>query len=102
MKQIHGKPMHPQTQGKIERYHRTMKNVVKLNHFYHPEELIESLEKFVENYNNRRYHESLNNLTPSDVYFGRGSQIIEKRKQTKKDSIKKRRQWYNQQKLINL
>jgi transposase InsO family protein len=38
-----GKPMHPQTQGKIERYHRTMKNVVKLNHFYHPEELIEAL-----------------------------------------------------------
>lgn len=39
MKQVHGKPMHPQTQGKIERYHRTMKNVVKLNHFYHPENL---------------------------------------------------------------
>ena len=36
MKQVHGKPMHPQTQGKIERYHRTMKNVVKLNHFIIP------------------------------------------------------------------
>ena len=57
MKQVHGRPMHPQTQGKIERYHRTMKNVVKLNHFYHPEELIEALEKFVDNYNNRRYHD---------------------------------------------
>lgn len=33
MKQVHGKPMHPETQGKIEQYHRTMKNVVKLNHF---------------------------------------------------------------------
>lgn len=64
MKQVHGKPMHPQTQGKIERYHRTMENVVKLNHFYHPEELTQALNEFVENYNNKRYHESLKNLTP--------------------------------------
>lgn len=102
MKQVHGRPMHPQTQGKIERYHRTMKNVVKLNHFYHPEELVEALEKFVNNYNNRRYHESLKNLTPADVYYGRAEQIIEKRKQVKMDSCKRRRQLYNQQKLINL
>ena len=94
--------MHPQTQGKIERYHRTMKNVVKLNHFYHPGELIEALEKFVDHYNKNRYHESLNNLTPADVYFGRSDQILEKRKQIKFDSIRKRRQLYNQQKLVNL
>jgi transposase InsO family protein len=102
MKQVHGKPMHPQTQGKIERYHRTMKNVVKLNHFYHPEELVEALEKFVENYNNKRYHESLENLTPADVYFGRSEQILEKRRQIKSDSFRKRRQLYFQQKLLNL
>lgn len=102
MKQVHGRPMHPQTQGKIERYHRTMKNVVKLNHFYHPEELIEALEKFVDNYNNRRYHESLNNLTPADIYYGRSEQIIEKRKRIKADSIQRRRKLYNHQKLINL
>lgn len=78
MKQVHGKPMHPQTQGKIERYHRTMKNVVKLNHFYHPEELIDALKNFVTNYNNSRYHESLNNLTPADVYYGRTDKILEK------------------------
>ena len=46
MKQIHGRPAHPQTQGKIERYHRTMKNVVKLHHYYSPEELIKALEDF--------------------------------------------------------
>ncbi|TDS08876.1 integrase-like protein [Sphingobacterium paludis] len=102
MKQVHGRPMHPQTQGKIERYHRTMKNVVKLNHFYHPEELVEALGKFVDNYNNRRYHESLNNLTPADVYYGRSGQIIEKRKRIKAESIQQRRKLYNQQKLINL
>lgn len=38
-------------------YHRTMKNVVKLNHFYHPEELTQALNEFVVNYNNNRYHE---------------------------------------------
>ena len=102
MKQVHGRPMHPQTQGKIERYHRTKKNVVKLNHFYHPEELVEALEKFVEDYNNKRYHESLKNLPPADVYFGRSEQILEKRRQIKSDSIRKRRQLYFQQKLINL
>ncbi|MGB6093733.1 MAG: hypothetical protein WBF83_08230, partial [Moheibacter sp.] len=56
----------------------------------------------VSNYNTNRYHESLNNLTPADVYFGRTEQILEKRKQIKEQSIKKRRQLYNQQKLINL
>lgn len=67
MKQVHGKPMHPQAQEKIERYHRYMKNVVKLNHFYNPEVLVEALKKFVENYNNNRYHESLQYLTLADM-----------------------------------
>ena len=102
MKQVHGRPMHPQTQGKIERYHRTMKNVVKLNHFYHPEQLIEALTEFVDNYNNKRYHESLKNLTPADVYFGRTDQILRKREQIKIISSQNRRQLYNQQKLLNL
>ena len=99
MKQVHGKPMHPQTQGKIERYHRTMKNVVKINHFYHPEELVEALEKFVEDYNNKRYYESLKKLPPGDVSFGRSEQILEKRRAIQADSIRKRRQLYFQQKL---
>ncbi len=102
MKQVHGKPMHPQTQGKIERYHRTMKNIVKLNNFYHPEELIQALNEFVENYNNNRYHESLNNLTPADVYFGRSDKILEQRAIVKQQTIAKRRQLYNQEKILNL
>ena len=102
MKQVHGRPIHPQTQGKIERYHRTMKNVVKLNNFYHPEQLIEALTEFVYNYNNKRYHESLKNLTPADVYFGRTDQMLRKREQIKINSINLRRQLYNQQKLLNL
>jgi transposase InsO family protein len=59
---VRGKPLHPQTQGKIERYHRTMKNIVKLEHYYRPEELEAHIDEFVDYYNNQRYHESLNNL----------------------------------------
>ena len=79
-----------------------MKNVVKLNHFYHPEELTQALNEFVENYNNNRYHESINNLTPADVYFGRSDKILEQRVFIKQKTIAKRRQLYNQEKILNL
>ncbi len=94
MDQIHGRPMHPQTQGKIERYHRTMKNVVKLDNYYLPEELVKALEKFVHYYNNERYHEALNNLTPADVRFGRGEAILNERIRLKKVTLLKRRKEY--------
>jgi hypothetical protein len=53
------------TQGKIERYHRSMKNVVKLDNYYSPWELERAIGRFVEHYNHRRYHESLENVTPA-------------------------------------
>ena len=92
--QVHGRPNHPQTQGKIERYHRTMKNVVKLDNYYAPEELESALEKFVHIYNNERYHESLKNLTPADVYFGRGEEILKERNRLKKLAFENRRNEY--------
>lgn len=94
MEQVHGRPNHPQTQGKIERYHRTMKNVVKLDNYYTPEELENALEKFVHTYNNERYHESLQNLTPADVYYGRGEQILQERQKLKKQAMNQRRNEY--------
>lgn len=99
MKQVHGKPAHPQTQGKIERYHRTMKNVVKLHHYYSPEELEAALEEFVNRYNNHRYHESLKNLTPADVYFGRADEVLKIRQQIKCETIKRRKKEYYKRKL---
>ena len=99
MDQVHGRPFHPQTQGKIERYHRTMKNVVKLDHYYCPEELIRALEKFVHRYNNERYHESLQNLTPADVYYGRGDAILKERKRIKNDCLSNRKLEYQKFKL---
>jgi len=99
MLHIRGKPNHPQTQGKIERYHRSMKNVIKLENYYSPEELRTRLAEFIEYYNNHRYHESLNNLTPSDVFFCRERKILEKRKKIKLETIKNRRTQYLNKKL---
>ena len=86
MDQIHGKPLHPQTQGKIERYHRLIKNVVKLQNYYCPDELKAAITRCVDYYNNERYHESLDNLTPADVYLGRGEKILTIRNQIKKET----------------
>jgi len=88
---IRGAPYHPQTQGKIERWHQTMKNRILLNNYYLPGDLEEQISRFVEVYNNQRLHESLNNLTPADVYFGRGHAILAERERIKKQTIQNRR-----------
>lgn len=101
IKPINGKPMHPQTQGKIERYHRTMKNVIKLDVYYSPEELERALKEFVHRYNYERYHESINNLVPADVYFGRSENVLRRRNKIKLQTIKKRKEDYFNQKQKN-
>ena len=88
---VRGAPLHPQTQGKIERWHQTLKNRILLENYFLPGHLEQELEAFVDYYNNRRYHESLGNLTPADVYFGRDADIIERRKQIKEMTIRHRR-----------
>jgi len=92
MRHTRGAPYHPMTQGKIERYHRSMKNVVKLENYYMPEELERAIGRFVEYYNNRRYHESLGNVTPADMYDGRQYEILTRRQQIKTETFAKRRQ----------
>jgi len=91
MAHTRGAPYHPMTQGKIERYHRSMKNVVKLQNYYFPWELEKEISMFVDYYNNHRYHEALNNVTPADVYFGRYHEIITKREQIKIKTLKLRK-----------
>ena len=86
-----GKPYHPMTQGKIERYHRSMKNVVKLEHYYSPWELERAIGRFVEHYNNRRLHEALQNVTPADVYYGRQATILSRRERIKQATLKRRK-----------
>jgi transposase InsO family protein len=87
-----GKPYHPQTQGKIERWHRTLKDRILLENHYLPGDLERQLEDFITHYNTRRYHESLNNLTPESVFTGQGSAILQKRNRIKETTMKLRKQ----------
>lgn len=91
MTHTRGKPYHPQTQGKIERYHRSIKNVINLQNYYLPGELELEIERFVEYYNNRRYHESLDNLTPATVYNGCRRQHLSLRDMIKRKTLKARK-----------
>lgn len=91
MEHVRGAPNHPQTQGKIERWHQTLKNRILLENYYLPGALEEAVETFVEHYNHCRYHESLGNLTPADVYFGRDNAILSERRKIKDQTLKQRR-----------
>ncbi len=90
MKHVRGAPYHPQTQGKIERWHQTLKNRILLENYYLPGDLEAQIDAFVGHYNHQRYHESLKNLTPADVYFGRGQTILLKRERIKRETIEQR------------
>lgn len=97
MEHIRGAPFHPQTQGKIERWHQTMKNRILLENYYLPGNLEQQIGVFVDHYNNHRYHESLNNVTPADVYFGRDKDILREREKIKKQTIQYRRLQHQRQ-----
>ena len=91
MTHTRGQPYHPMTQGKIERYHRSLKNRTLLENYYLPEQLEARLAEFVDFHNTRRYHQSLANLTPADIYFGRRSRILASRQNIKHQTIELRR-----------
>ncbi len=97
MAHVRGAPNHPQTQGKIERWHQTMKNRVLLENYFLPGQLEAAVAAFVDHYNNHRCHESLGNLTPADVYFGRGQAILQERERIKRQTIQQRRLLHQQQ-----
>jgi transposase InsO family protein len=91
MQHTRGAPYHPQTQGKIERWHQTLKNRILLENYYLPGDLEAHIGDFVAYYNHLRYHESIANLTPADVYFGRGQTILLERERIKRQTIQRRR-----------
>jgi transposase InsO family protein len=91
MDHVRGAPYHPQTQGKIERWHQALKNRILLENYFFSEDLKAQIEAFVGHYNHHRYHESINNLTPADVYFGRGQAILQQRQRIKRKTIETRR-----------
>lgn len=88
---IRTRPYPPMTQGKIERYHRSMKNLILLDHYYSPSELEERIREWINYYNNHRYHEAIDNITPRDKYFGRDKEILKNRMKIKKQTIQERK-----------
>ena len=97
MDHVRGAPYHPQTQGKIERWHQTLKNRILLGNYFLPGDLKGQIGRFISHYNHHRYHESLQNLTPADVYFGRGDQILQQRERNKEKTINQRRLQHRKQ-----
>src|SRR5512138_190146 len=91
IKHLRGAPYHPMTQGKIERWHQTLQNRILLENYFLPGDLETQIAAFVDDYNHRRYHESIDNLTPADVYFGRGPTILAERERIKRQTIADRR-----------
>jgi putative transposase len=91
MKHIVASPFHPQTNGKLERYHRTAKAKVNLFVYHSPEALGEAMGSFVNYYNYHRYHEALDNVTPADVYYGCREEILARREKVKQQTLAARR-----------
>jgi len=81
----------------VERWHQTMKNRVLLENYYLPGGLERQIGAFVDYYNNVRYRESLNNVTPADACFGRDKAIIRERERIKKLTIQQRRLQHQKQ-----
>ena len=86
-------PYHPQTNGKIERYHKSLKSKVKLHIYGCPNELKAEVGKFISYYNKKRYHESLGNVTPDDVFYGRREEIVKERNEKRRLTLLRRKEY---------
>ena len=90
IRHIYCAPHHPQTNGKIERFHETLKARMNLLVYTSPDELRRTMQNFIDYYNHRRYHEAIGNVTPADVYYGRREEILRRREEQKQRTIEER------------
>ncbi|HUV44443.1 MAG TPA: IS3 family transposase [Dehalococcoidales bacterium] len=86
-------PYHPQTNGKLERYHQSIKREVNQIPYELPGQLERAIADFVDYYNYHRYHKALGNVTPADVLYGRKEQILQRRKEVQIQTINRRRDY---------
>jgi putative transposase len=84
-------PFHPQTNGKLERYHQSIKKEVNQLLYEYPGQLEKAITDFVDYYNHRRYHKALKNVTPADVLYGRREKILKRRKEVQLQTIHSRK-----------
>ena len=91
IRHILASPYHPQTNGKLERYHQSIKRDVNQVPYDAPRNLDTAIADFVSYYNNQRYHKALGNVTPSDMLCGRREQILERRKEVQTQTLQRRR-----------
>lgn len=101
LRHIRARSHHPQTTGKMERCHRTIKDVVTLVVHTSPDALRAAITAFMQYYNRERYHEALKNVTPDDVYYGRREAILARRKALQVRTFVARRERYRRMGEIN-
>jgi putative transposase len=90
IRHIRCSPHHPQTNGKLERFHQTLKTRLNVLVYTSPEALQRAMAEFIEYYNQQRYHEGIGNVAPADVYYGRREEILRRREEQKERTIQAR------------
>ncbi len=108
IRHIFGKPYHPQTQGKVERFNRRIKEGICLLVYCSPDELKKAPKEGIDRYNITP-HEALKNVCPNDVYVGRQEEILKRREEKKRWTLARRKivnlelggRFYSQVKLEN-
>jgi len=93
IRHIVASPYHPQTNGKIERYHRTVKGEINLLPYDTPGDLEAAIDSFVRHYNYQRYHEALGDVTPFDIYTAQHLKILRRRKEARSKTLEARRSY---------
>jgi len=102
MNNSRSRPYHPQIQSKIERWYRSLMNQILLENYYLPGDLADCIGQFVDYYNHERHHESLKNLIPADVFYGRDQSVLDRREKIKRRTFAMRRQMHYDNRVSNL